>query len=115
MFRMLCVAAFAAFFITPAVARGIGTASWYGGKDGLCGHRTASGERFNCRALTAAHRSLPFGTKVRLTNTKNGCSVIVRISDRGPFVRGRDIDVSPAAKKALCMSGLAKVKIDIIK
>ena len=73
-------------------------ASVYGGRDGLCGHRTANGERLNCSAMTAAHRTLPFGARVRVC--RNGC-VIVRINDRGPWVRGRHIDVSPAAARAI--------------
>ncbi len=73
-------------------------ASIYGGSDGLCGSRTASGERLNCAAMTAAHRTLPFGTLVEVCH--NGC-VTVRINDRGPFVRGRHIDLSPAAARAI--------------
>ena len=68
-------------------------ASVYGGSDGFCGGRTASGERLNCGAMTAAHRSLPFGTRVRVCHS--GC-VVVRRNDRGPFVTGRNIDVSPS-------------------
>lgn len=75
------------------------------------GSRTASGQRLNPSALTAAHRSLPFGTKVRVSNRKNGHSVIVTINDRGPFVRGRIIDVTPAAARALGFSGLARVTL----
>jgi rare lipoprotein A (peptidoglycan hydrolase) len=73
-------------------------ASIYGGRDGLCGSRTANGERLNCTAMTAAHRTLPFGTFVDVCH--NGC-VTVRINDRGPFVRGRQIDLSPAAARAI--------------
>jgi len=73
-------------------------ASIYGGSDGLCGHKTASGERLNCAAMTAAHRRLPFGTQIRVCHS--GC-VTVRINDRGPWVRGRDIDLSPAAARAI--------------
>jgi rare lipoprotein A len=73
-------------------------ASIYGGRDGLCGSRTASGERLNCAAMTAAHRTLPFGTLVEVCH--DGC-VTVRINDRGPFVRGRHIDLSPAAARAI--------------
>ncbi len=69
-----------------------------GGRDGLCGHRTASGEPLNCAAMTAAHRRLPFGTQIRVCHS--GC-VIVRVNDRGPWVRGRDIDLSPAAARAI--------------
>jgi rare lipoprotein A len=76
------------------------------------GGRTASGERSSPAALTAAHRTLPFGTRVRVTNRSNGRSVIVRINDRGPFVRGRIIDITPAAALALGFSGLTNVSID---
>jgi len=78
------------------------------------GSRTSSGGRLNPGALTAAHRSLPFGTKVRVTNKKNGRSVVVTINDRGPFVRGRVIDVTPAAARALGFSGLATVSLEAI-
>ena len=73
-----------------------GKASWY-----ALNSRTASGERMNPSAMTAAHRSLPFGTKLRVTNQKNGKSVIVRINDRGPFVRGRVLDLSKGAAQRL--------------
>jgi rare lipoprotein A len=76
------------------------------------GSRTASGERTNPAGLTAAHRTLPFGTQVRVTNRRNGKSVVVRINDRGPFLRGRVIDVTPAAARALGFSGLAPVSLD---
>jgi rare lipoprotein A len=76
------------------------------------GSATASGERFNADELTAAHRTLPFGTRVRVTNHSNGRSVVVRINDRGPFVHGRIIDVTPAAAHALGMSGLAPVTVE---
>jgi rare lipoprotein A len=69
------------------------------------GSRTASGERFNPNGLTAAHRSLPFGTQLRVTNRANGRSVVVRVNDRGPFVRGRGLDVSRGAANALGMVG----------
>ncbi len=75
------------------------------------GSRTASGARLNPGALTAAHRSLPFGSKVRVTNRGNGRSVVVTVTDRGPFVRGRVIDVTPAAAHALGFSGLASVTL----
>lgn len=90
-----------------------GMASYYGYESG---NRTATGERFNPQGLTAAHRSLPFGTRVRVTNTGNGRSVVVRINDRGPFIRGRVIDVSLGAAKELGMisSGVAAVKIEIL-
>ena len=75
------------------------------------GGKTASGEIADPENLTAAHRSLPFGTMVRVTNTQNGRSIVVRINDRGPFTRGRVIDVTPAAARALGFSGLASVKL----
>jgi len=87
-----------------------GMASYYGNESGS---KTASGARFNQNAMTAAHRSLPFGTKVRVTNNKNGRSVVVTINDRGPFVRGRVIDLTPAGARALGFSGLAPVKLDV--
>jgi rare lipoprotein A len=81
------------------------------------GRKTASGERFNRYELCAAHRSLPFGTRLRVTNVRNGRSVIVRINDRGPFVRGRIIDVTSAAANALGMmnTGVAKVSLDVVR
>lgn len=75
---------------------------------------TASGERSSSSALTAAHRTLPFGTLVRVTNTGTGKSVVVRINDRGPFVKGRIIDVTPPAAHALGFSGLAHVTVDVV-
>ena len=87
----------------------------YGNKaDGYAGRRTASGERVSSGALTAAHRSLPFGTMVRVTNTRNSKSVVVRINDRGPFVRGRVIDLTPAGASAIGMSGLAPVSLAVV-
>jgi rare lipoprotein A len=77
------------------------------------GERTASGERLNEDALTAAHRSLPFGTVVRVKNNKNGREALVRINDRGPFVRGRIIDLTLAGAKALGFSGVANVSLTI--
>jgi rare lipoprotein A len=88
-----------------------GVASYY-----KSGKQTANGERFNPNGLTAAHRTLPFGTKVRVTNTRNGKSVIVRINDRGPFIPGRVIDLSLGAAKLVEMttSGVAKVSYSIL-
>lgn len=86
-----------------------GLASWYG--PGFHGRRTASGERFDQNALTAAHRSLPFGTKVRVIDEKTGRSIVVRINDRGPFAHGRIIDLSKGSAQALGMSGMSRVKI----
>lgn len=85
-----------------------GIASYYGYSG-----RTANGERHTGRAMTAAHRTLPFGTKVRVTNTSNGRSVIVRVNDRGPFVRGRVIDVSTAAADVLGFRSRGVAKVDL--
>jgi rare lipoprotein A len=91
-----------------------GKASWYGSEQG---HHTASGERFNQDALTAAHRRLPFGTIVRVTNQINGRSVEVRINDRGPWSRGRILDVTSAAADVLRMKkmGVVPVEVEIIE
>jgi rare lipoprotein A len=85
-----------------------GTASVYAYE----GEKTASGERANPRELTAAHRTLPFGTRVKVTNKKNGRTVTVRINDRGPFKAGRIIDLTPAAAQKLGFDGLAPVTIN---
>jgi rare lipoprotein A len=86
-----------------------GIASIYSTESGT---KTASGARLNPAAFTAAHRFLPFGTKARVTNRKNGRTIEVTINDRGPFVRGRIIDVTPAAARALGFSGLASVTVE---
>ena len=78
------------------------------------GGRTANGEHARASGLTAAHRTLPFGTMVRVTNQHSGRSVVVRINDRGPFVRGRVIDLMPAAAHALGFSGLAPVTLTVV-
>jgi rare lipoprotein A len=75
---------------------------------------TANGERMDPSAMTAAHLSLPFNTKVKVTNQSNGRSAVVRINDRGPYVAGRVIDLSPAAANTLAMDGLAPVSLDVI-
>jgi rare lipoprotein A len=93
-----------------------GYASWYGGK--FHGRRTASGERFDKRRLTAAHRTLPFGTRVRVTNLANGRVVIVQINDRGPFGgRGGIIDLSEAAARRIGMiaSGRVRVTVEVLE
>jgi rare lipoprotein A len=92
----------------------VGVASWYGGK--FHGRTTASGEPYDMHALTAAHPSLPFGTRVRVTNLENGRSVVLRINDRGPFAKRRIIDVSRHAAEHLgfLRAGLAKVRVEVI-
>lgn len=115
----LRVAAVAAAFVAAGAAYSVGTtpaeagsqcgrASWY-----KLGGKTASGERNNPNAMTAAHRSLPFGTRVKVENLRNGKFVVVRINDRGPFTGGRVIDLSRAAAQQIGMlsSGTAKVRL----
>jgi rare lipoprotein A len=87
-----------------------GLASWYG--PGFHGKRTANGERFNTHALTAAHKTLPFGTRVRVKSMVNGKEVVVRINDRGPFIKGRIIDLSRAAALALGLTGVKRVELE---
>lgn len=96
--------------MAPASGSQSGIASVYAYK----GERTASGQIAQPSGLTAAHRSLPFGTRVRVTNRRNGRSVVVRINDRGPFIRGRIIDVTPAAARALGFAGLAPVTVVVV-
>ncbi|MFY9789040.1 MAG: septal ring lytic transglycosylase RlpA family protein, partial [Pseudolabrys sp.] len=81
------------------------------------GTRTANGERFDTHELTAAHRTLPFGTRLRVTNVNTGQSVTVRVNDRGPFIPGRVVDVSYSAAEVLGMvgGGIAKVKLDVVQ
>lgn len=90
---------------TPLAHAQSGIASIYSGG------KTANGEHASAHGFTAAHRSLPFGTRVRVINRRNGRSVVVRINDRGPFVRGRIIDLTPAGARALGFSGLAPVEV----
>ena len=99
-------------FASQAEAKSvIGWASFY-----KSGKRTANGEHFNPNGLTAAHRSLPFGTKVLVTNLNNGKSVIVRINDCGPFIKGRVLDLSLGAAKVVGLhrSGVAKIKFTVL-
>lgn len=101
---------------TPRVVfNEIGTASWYGRSHH--GRKTASGERYDMHAMTAAHRTLPFKTKARVTNLDTGKSVEVVITDRGPFKRGRIIDLSSQAAKALEMhaDGVAPVRVEVLE
>ena len=90
-----------------------GSASWYA----LDGRLTANGERMSSKKMTAAHKHLPFGTKVRVTNRRNGKSVVVRINDRGPFIAGRVIDVTPLAARKLGFAkrGHAQVSLKVIE
>ncbi|RJQ60825.1 MAG: septal ring lytic transglycosylase RlpA family protein [Stygiobacter sp.] len=93
---------------------GIMTASWYGPR--FHGKITANGEIYNQMALTAAHKSLPFGTLLQITNLRNGKSIIVRINDRGPYIDGRDLDLSKGTAKTLGIlhRGIVRVKVQEI-
>ncbi len=106
--KAACIAVLLAL-VTPAGASDIAA---------ICtqkGGMTASGETFSPEKLTAAHRTLPFGTMVRVTNLRNGRTVVVRINDRGPFDKGRVIDITPAAAKELNFSGLAPVTLTVVE
>jgi rare lipoprotein A len=91
-----------------------GIASWYGSD--WHGKATASGERFNKRAMTAAHKTLPLGAKIRVVNLKNGNAVVVRINDRGPYTRGRIVDVSEVAAEKLDIidAGVCKARVEVL-
>lgn len=99
---------------TQGLSRFSGKASWYGGK--FHGRRSASGERFDCNNLTAAHRTLPFGTKLLVRNKRTGDSCVVKVADRGPYSHGRVIDLSMGAAKQLNMisSGVATVDVFVM-
>ena len=99
------------FLATPAyAASSTVTATWYGNE--LAGNRTANGERFNPNGLTAAHRSLPFGTCLRVSNPKTGKSVKVRVNDRGPFTKGVSLDLSAGAARAIGMRSTQPVTMN---
>jgi rare lipoprotein A len=100
--------------VPPAFTLEEGLASWYGGK--FQGRLTSSGEVFDTNLLTAAHKTLPFGTLVRVTNLANGRSAVVKINDRGPFVEGRIIDLSRAAAEQIDMvgTGTARVSVEVL-
>src|SRR5262245_42218363 len=95
---------------TPAHAGQTVRGTWYGNE--LAGHRTASGERFNPNGLSAAHRSLPFGTCLRVANPKTGRSVAVRVNDRGPFTQGVSLDLSHGAARAIGMRVTQNVTVE---
>ncbi len=106
---------FAAFLLSIATAGLTASAHAESGIASVySGGRTANGDRAQASGMTAAHRSLPFGTMVRVTNRRNGSSVVVRINDRGPFIRGRVIDLTSAAARALGFSGLAPVTLALV-
>ena len=98
-----------AFIFLTSFDNDISKASYYGKKHH--GRKTASGEKFNMNGLTAAHKTLPFNTLVEITNLNNNQSVIVRINDRGPFVKNRKFDLSKAAFKQICPLRYGKIKV----
>jgi rare lipoprotein A len=99
--------------LTVAVASETGIASWYG--PGFAGRKTASGERFNPNAVSCAHKRLRLGSIVKVTDLHTGRSIRCRINDRGPYVRGRVIDLSKGAARALGMRGLARVRVEVVR
>lgn len=103
--------ALSATFVPSFALAQTGSASWYA----LDGNRTANGERMNSAAMTAAHRSLPFGTKIKVTNERNGKSVVVRINDRGPFAKNRVLDLSKGAARELGFVGRGHTTVTIAK
>lgn len=112
MIAALAAAMAGATSVAQAAGSQCGGASWYS----LPGQTTASGQKMNTGAMTAAHKSLPFGTKVKVINKANGKSVVLTINDRGPFVKGRIIDVTPAAANVLGFrnAGVASVCVSRI-
>lgn len=115
--KLLLIALFTLcnIFTLTIQAQSDGKASYY--SNGLNGRRMSNGERYDCNAFTCAHRTLPFGTRLKITNPRNGKSVIVRVTDRGPFVRGRVVDLSYAAARELgtLASGVAYVKVELVR
>ena len=115
--KLLLIALFALcnVFTLTIKAQSDGKASYY--SNGLHGRRMSNGERYDRNAFTCAHRTLPFGTRLKITNPRNGKSVIVRVTDRGPFVRGRVVDLSYAAARELgtIASGVAYVKVELVR
>lgn len=112
--RIFSTFAVAAIGFTPFAANaasGCTSASHYGVGDGYHGQTTANGERFNAYGLSTAHRSLPFGTRLRVTNQANGKSVIVRVNDRGPFVGGRSLDLSYGAFASIARPGQGVARV----
>lgn len=109
--RKLCIIVAAAILAAAPAAANEVVASYY-----YHGHTTANGEAYNPDGLTAAHKTLPFGTKVKVTNPLNGKSIIVRINDRGPFTKGREIDLSRGAAKAIGIinQGVARIIMEVL-
>ena len=112
--KSLAKLAFVSAFVGSTVVLPMTTSAQDGIASVYSGERTANGEYASASGLTAAHKSLPFGAHVRVTNHQTGRSIVVRINDRGPFVRGRIIDLTPAGARALGMDGLAHVSVEVI-
>lgn len=102
------------YFVEPGYTE-TGIASWYGGRD--VGRKTANGETYRANDVTAAHKKLPFNTLVRVTNINNGKNIVVRINDRGPYIRGRIIDLSEISAKKIGVydRGISRVKIEVVR
>jgi rare lipoprotein A len=112
-FAAALVAVLAVMCVPVIASAETGIASWYG--PGFHGRRTASGERYNQYGISCAHKTLRLGSIVRVTDLRSGRSIRCRINDRGPYVRGRIIDLSKGAARALGMRGLAKVRVDVVR
>jgi peptidoglycan lytic transglycosylase len=112
--KSLTKLAFASVFLASTIVPPMTASAQDGIASVYSGERTANGEYASASSLTAAHKTLPFGTQVRVTNHQTGRSVVVRINDRGPFVRGRIIDLTPAGARALGMDGLAHVSVEVV-
>jgi rare lipoprotein A len=109
---LLCAAMFA---VVPAHAGGLMETSWYG--PGFAGRPMANGERFNPHSMVAAHKTLPFGTRLRLTNPRNGRKAVVVVKDRGPFIKGRSLDVSQGAATSLgfLAQGVTALQVEVLR
>jgi rare lipoprotein A len=119
LFKTLSILAIAAAGLAPLQAKaasGCSLASHYGVGDGYHGQRTANGERYNAYGKSVAHKWLPFGTRLRVTNQRNGKSVIVRVNDRGPYVGGRDLDLSYGAFSSIASTsqGVASICYSLV-
>lgn len=110
-FSILSTAVASLMPLQAQAASGCTDASFYGVGDGFHGRTTANGESFNAYGITTAHRSLPFGTRLRVTNPSNGRSVIVRVNDRGPFIGGRNLDLSYGAFSSIASPSQGVVRV----
>jgi rare lipoprotein A len=115
MIRVCVLFVSALLLVAPAQGSGLMETSWYG--PGFAGRPMANGERFNPLAMVAAHKTLPFGTRLRLTNPRNGRQAVVVVKDRGPFVRGRSLDVSQGAATSLgfLAQGVTTLRVEVLR